>query len=165
MTETDLSIPLPDDPDTDVAETPSGQPKPVHLQPEFAALVFVGGALGVAAREGLILAIPDLGAVPLAILVINLTGALLLGLLLEGLSRRGPDRGRRRAARLLVGTGFMGGFTTYSAPAADSAALIGAGSVGVGIAYALVTVIVGACATWAGILLGIVIRRARKANR
>ncbi len=38
----------------------------------------------------------------------------MLGALLESLARRGPDEGRRRAIRLLVGTGGLGGFTTYS---------------------------------------------------
>lgn len=51
----------------------------------------------------------------------------------------------------MVGTGFMGGFTTYSALAADTAGLLGGGRVGVGIAYGLGTVLVGGLATWAGI--------------
>lgn len=144
---------LPLDPDLDAAETPSGASRPIHLRPGALLLVFAGGTLGTAAREALSLAFPPLDGIPYAIFGINITGALLLGVLLESLVRRGPDRGGRQRLRLLLGTGVMGGFTTYSALALDSARLIGSGSIGAGTAYGIGTVIVGAAATWAGIAL------------
>jgi fluoride exporter len=52
---------------------------------------------------------------PLATLLINLAGAFLLGVLLERLGRARGEPQRRRLVRLLAGTGFLGGFTTYSA--------------------------------------------------
>ncbi|MCS0499184.1 fluoride efflux transporter FluC [Protaetiibacter mangrovi] len=152
---------LPLDPDTDVVELPPGPPQPAHLRPALLALVFAGGALGTAAREGLGLVIPADGGVPWAVLAANLAGAFLLGALLEALVRRGPDHGIRRNLRLLVGTGFMGGFTTYSALATDSAALVGAGSGWLALAYAVGTVVVGALATAAGILIAAATHRAR----
>lgn len=130
---------------------PTRQP---HLRPGPVGLVLLGGTAGTAAREALSLAFPPVNGIPVAIFAVNLTGAFLLGLLLEALIRRGPDRGRRRGLRLLLGTGFMGGFTTYSALAADTALLLGSGSAGAGIAYGLATVALGALATWTGILLG-----------
>lgn len=128
--------------------------RPIHLRPASIGLVFVGGTLGTAAREALALAFPPVDGVPYTILAINVTGAFLLGLLLALLQWRGLDRGPRRAARLLVGTGFMGGFTTYSALAVDSAALIGGAAPWVGAVYGLATVLIGAIATLAGIALG-----------
>ncbi|TFD70476.1 CrcB family protein [Cryobacterium sp. Hb1] len=80
--------------------------------------------------------------------------ALLLGVLLEALARRGTNAGRRRTARLLLGTGLLGGFTTYSALATDSVLLLQDGATGVAIAYGLGSVLFGGVATWLGILIG-----------
>nr|WP_197471607.1 CrcB family protein [Microbacterium oleivorans] len=128
--------------------------RPVHLAWPSILLVLIGGTVGTAAREGLSLAIPSVGGIPVAILAINIVGALFLGALLEALARRGPDLGRRRALRLLLGTGFAGGFTTYSALAVDSGLLLTDGDPIAGILYAVGTVVVGALATVAGIALG-----------
>lgn len=150
---------LPVDPDVDVDESPTGEPRPVHLRLSSLAFVFVGGTVGVAAREGLTLAVPVVGGFPWVIFAINLAGAFLLGFLLDALVRRGPDHGRRRTLRLLLGTGFMGGFTTYSALATDTASLLSAGAVGTGIGYSVGTVILGGIATWAGILVATLTHR------
>lgn len=145
---------LPEDPDLGVDQGSEGHARPVHLRLPYLGLVFVGGTLGTATREALSLALPPVNGIPYAIFGVNIVGAFLLGLLLEALSHRGPDHGHRRTLRLLLGTGFMGGFTTYSALAADSAVLIGHGASGTGIAYALATVLVGAIASWGGIAVG-----------
>lgn len=151
MSGKDAELPL--DPDLDAAESASGAPRPIHLRPGALMLVFVGGTLGTAAREALSLAFPPIDGIPYAILGINITGALLLGVLLESLVRRGPDRGGRQRLRLLLGTGMLGGFTTYSALAVDTAHLVGSGSAGMGAAYGIGTVLLGAVATWVGIAL------------
>lgn len=151
MSQNDADLPL--DPDLDAAESASGSPRPIHLRPGALLLVFVGGTIGTAAREALSLAFPPLDGIPYAIFGINITGALLLGVLLESLVRRGPDRGGRQRLRLLLGTGALGGFTTYSALATDTAHLIGSGSAGIGMAYGVGTVLIGAVATWGGIAL------------
>lgn len=129
---------------------------PVHLRLPYLGLALIGGTLGTAAREAIALAFPSASGIPWAILAVNILGAFLLGLLLDSLARMGPDEGRRRRLRILVGTGFMGGFTTYSALATDTASLLGAGDVGAGIAYGLGTVIIGGLATWAGIAVATV---------
>ena len=156
---------LPDDPDLEAAETPAGAPRPVHLRPGHLLLVAAGGALGTAARAALAEAFPPVDGVPYTILAINVGGAFLLGMLLDLLARRGPDRGRRRTLRLLIGTGFLGGFTTYSALAADSAVLIGHGMAGAGIGYALATLFIGAGMTWAGMAVGGLLHRTRERRR
>ena len=84
----------------------------------------------------------------------NLAGAFVLGALLEHLAARGPDEGRRRALRLTLGTGFCGGFTTYSALAVDTDGLLRAGQAGPALAYALGTVALGLAASALGIAVG-----------
>lgn len=125
--------------------------RPLHLRLAYLGLAVLGGTLGTAAREAISLSVPDLAGIPVAILGINILGAFLLGVLLAGLSRLGPDAGARRRVRIVLGTGFMGGFTTYSALAADTAGLLVEGRVGAGVLYGLTTVVIGGLATWAGI--------------
>jgi fluoride exporter len=59
-----------------------------------------------------------------------------------------------------VGTGFLGGFTTYSALAVDTVQLLRFGEVALATAYAFGTLLLGATATW----LGIVVGRARRSR-
>ena len=125
-----------------------------HLRPSMLVVVAIGGTVGTAAREGVSLAVPTSGGLPLAILLINVVGAFALGLLLEALNRRGPDRGRRRLLRLGLGTGVCGGFTTYSTLAVGAAELLRAGGTGLGIADAVGSVLLGALASWLGVLAG-----------
>ncbi|WP_328698798.1 fluoride efflux transporter FluC [Brevibacterium rongguiense] len=142
----------------------SGSVRPPHLRLRFLALVCAGGAAGTALRAGLTLAVPHLGRVPLAILTANLVGAFALGWLLEALALRGPDEGPRRAARLGLGTGLIGSFTTYSALSADTAALLGAASpaeVLAGLAYGLGSVLAGLAAAFAGIACAAALHRRR----
>lgn len=158
----DATQPLPNDPDIEVEDAAT---RPPHLRPSYLAMVALGGAVGASAREGLSLAFPAVNGVPYTILAINVVGALLLGVLIESLARRGADHGRRRAARLLLGTGVLGGFTTYSALATATAQLVSDGRAGAGIAYGLATVLIGAIATWAGIALGVLTHGPSRAAR
>ncbi|MFF1881283.1 fluoride efflux transporter FluC [Pseudarthrobacter sp. NPDC058196] len=127
--------------------------RPVHLHPGFLLVVVAGGILGALARYGLGSILPAPGGWPVPTLAINLSGAFLLGLLLEALVRRGPDAGRLRLIRLFVGTGFMGAFTTYSTLALETNTLFGAGRVTDALLYVGVSVVAGAAATVAGIRL------------
>lgn len=127
------------------------QPPPVHLHWRSVLLVFVGGAIGTTVRYLLTLAVPPMLGLPVITFVINVTGAFVLGWLLEALALRGPDEGRRRDVRLFAGTGILGGYTTYSAFAVDTDGLLVAANVGGGLLYAAATVVVGAAATVAGI--------------
>lgn len=127
-------------------------------------LVALGGAAGSAARAGVTLAIP--GAPLAATLLVNVVGAFALALLVGVLDGAGPGPGEeewppaqrqrrrhRHRARLLLGTGFCGGFTTYSAVALQSAELIGDSAPLVAAAYMLGTLVVGTLATVAGLVL------------
>lgn len=157
-----LTPQLPVDSDLEVNETSRGPLSPVHLHPRYLVIVAIGGAMGTALRELISLASPPVLGVSTATFAINVLGALLLGAFLESLSRRGVDEGRRRTVRLLLGTGALGGFTTYSALAVDSATLISTDHAGVGLAYAVTTVVIGAMATWTGIVAAAALHRARQ---
>lgn len=144
--------PLPHDPDLEADEDPSGEPLPVHLTPFFIALVATGGTLGSLSRYGVEQLAGTPGGRPAGTLTVNLVGAFALGVLLEWLAVRGSDRSHRRAVRLLIGTGFLGGFTTYSALAVETDGLLRDGRVALAIAYALTTVVVGLLASLAGVV-------------
>jgi len=116
-------------------------------------LVAVGGALGTGARHLLSEAITDANGVPHGIMVVNPTGALLIGVLVETLAMTVRDPHRHRRAHLLLTTGIMGGYTTYSGLALGAAALIREGRPMAAVAYGFITVLVGALATATGIWL------------
>jgi len=122
-------------------------------------LVFIGGVAGTAAREALTLALPMAGDIPFATWAINVAGSLILGFLLGVLVSGGS--GLHRGLRLAVGTGFCGGFTTYSTLAVQSSDLARGGQWGGGIGYAFGTLLVGALAAWAGIAVGAATARRR----
>ncbi len=132
-----------------------------HLRPPLILLVILGGTLGTASREALGLWIAPVGSFPLAIFLINVVGSFALGLLLEGLVHGDADSGRRRNVRLFAGTGFLGGFTTYSALATGTDLLVRSGEVGTGILYAVGTLVLGLVAAWAGILVAAFAHRRR----
>jgi CrcB protein len=127
-------------------------PRPAHLSWANIGLVAVGGAIGTGLRYLIITLVPKWAGVPVATLGINVTGAFLLGVLLELLADHGIDTGWSRRVRLGVGTGGLGGFTTYSALATETATLAAAHP-GRAIAYALGTVLIGGAASIAGIWL------------
>lgn len=126
--------------------------RPLHVRPAALAQVIVGGVLGAASREAVEQALPThSGDFPLATWLINLTGAFVLGVLLEALARAGDDAGWRRTVRLTAGTGYVGAFTTYSTFAVESDLLVRGGHAGVAMAYVVVTVLGGLLAVTAGI--------------
>lgn len=119
----------------------------------LALLVGAGGCLGTLVRALLEAAFgADRGHLPLMTLTINLAGSVVLGMLLEGLARTGEDAGLRKALRLGVGTGVIGGFTTYSTFAVETDRLLGGGSPVLGLVYAVVSVSAGLLCAVAGIL-------------
>lgn len=132
---------------------------PVFLRPSSLLLVFAGGVLGTLLREIVTLVVPPVGRLPLGVLLVNLLGAFLLGLLLESLAHRGPETPSGLRARLFLGTGLLGGFTTYSTLAEAVAALVAGGAPGLAAAYGVGTVVLGAVATGAGVLLAGLRRR------
>jgi CrcB protein len=121
--------------------------------------VVAGGSLGTLARYGLEQLLPAPGGLPLATFLINVSGAFALGWLLEHLAAAGPDAGARRAVRLTAGTGFLGGFTTYSALAVDAVFLLDAGRTASGLLYLAATLLLGFAAALCGMAAAVRTRR------
>lgn len=115
-------------------------------------LIGIGGAAGTLLRFGIEAAVPvGANGWPSATFVINITGALVLAAFLELLVLTGPDSGWRRRLRLTVGTGMLGGFTTYSSFMVEAALLGGAGQYLIAFGYAALSVVLGFTASWIGI--------------
>lgn len=115
-------------------------------------VILAGGTAGTAVRAAIEEAVPAVpGAWPWATFLVNLSGALVLGALLEILVRSGPDEGGRRLIRLGVGTGVLGGYTTYSTFAVEVTERTTAAAPLLGLSYAVATVVLGALAAAAGL--------------
>ena len=118
-----------------------------------------GGVLGALARWGVGEALPHSpGAWPWATVLVNLTGCLVLGVLLAALFARHPDS---RWLRPFLGTGVLGGYTTFSTFAVDAVQLTDAGAAGTAALYVVVSVVGGVLAAAAGVALGRALGAAR----
>lgn len=116
-------------------------------------LVFVGGGLGAVLREFLMLMVPQGSrGFPLDILVANLVASFLLGLVAALHSRRVASDG----AYALIGTGAMGGLSTFSSFAYGSVVLMSASSMSafVASAYVVISLVLGYGAVIVGKKLG-----------
>lgn len=111
-------------------------------------LVGMGGALGACARYG-VGRLLGAGAWPSATFLVNILGGLLMGLLAGWLAARGGNEG----ARLFLGVGVLGGFTTFSAFSLEIMLLLEKGAVNLAFAYALLSVILSVAALFAGLWL------------
>jgi fluoride exporter len=132
-------------------DLPAPGPHPSPLR--AAAVVGSGGALGALARAGLAELWPHrLDAWPWATVLTNSTGSSLLGVLLVVLAARYP---RDRFARPLLGTGVLGGYTTFSTFSVDAAQLIRFDRPGVALGYVVASV----AAILLGCVLGLVLAR------
>jgi len=146
----------------------AGSPTPTHtipglrvvhlpVRPAWLGLILVGGSAGTALRAWLEATFaPATGQWPWVTFAINLGGAFLLGALLEVLAQSGRDRGWRRGMRLGLGTGLLGGFTTYSTFSVEILQLVRSDAWMVGLAYGLTSVVGGVLA--AGLALRLVRR-------
>lgn len=120
---------------------------------QAAFLVFVGGGLGSVGRW-----LVGLGAArwlgngfPFGTLAVNVIGCFVMGVLARMVPL--PDLGGQ-SARLLLMTGFLGGFTTFSAFALDAAGLwIGEASLKA-FGYVLMSVLFSLAAVAVGLWVG-----------
>ncbi|MFI9200273.1 fluoride efflux transporter CrcB [Streptomyces sp. NPDC053048] len=110
--------------------------------------VSLGGGAGAAARYGAGLLWPTTpGAFPWTTLGINAVGCALIGVLLVTITEAGTPH---RLARPFLGTGVLGGFTTFSTYAVDIEELVAEGRVVTALAYAAGTVLAAMAAVWLG---------------
>ena len=115
-------------------------------------LVAAGGAAGASARHLVGMAsLRAFGAgFPVGTLTVNILGCLLMGVFIGLLTVRFQGS---ESLRLFVATGFLGGFTTFSAFSLDFQVLWDRGEVGLAIGYVAGSVILSLSALAAGMWL------------
>ena len=138
----------PVDPDVDLG-VPAQRREfaPPHRAAVLAAIA-VGGVAGAEARYGLGLAVPHgPGQWPWATLLINVSGCLLIGVLMVVLLEVGHPH---PLVRPLLGVGVLGGYTTFSTYATDALDLLRAGHLGAAVGYFLLTPVLAVAAVAVG---------------
>lgn len=115
--------------------------------------VAVGGAAGALARYGTVVAYQRFApsTFPLAILTVNVLGSLLFGLMWAYAEDRDWIS---ENMRLLVLTGFLGSFTTFSTFAFDEAMFIRSGSWAIFVANLLISNTAALAAVFIGFRVG-----------
>jgi CrcB protein len=135
--------------DPDVGSDAVTAPSPVILL----TVIGLGGAVGTLARYELGRAWPTAGSYGFswATFVANLSGAFLLGLLIAACGRWWPNAHYLRPA---LGTGLLGGYTTFSTYMVETVLRLDHGHAGVALVYLLATLGGGLTAALAGLALG-----------
>ncbi len=115
-------------------------------------IVALGGAAGAASRHMVgMWAMRLMGTeFPWGTLAVNIVGSLVMGIFIELLALRFQGSNE---LRLLVATGFLGGFTTFSAFSLDVVTLWERGEAGLAAAYILASVIASIGALFLGLAL------------
>ena len=111
--------------------------------------VFVGGGLGAALRHAVNrTSLAYLGpAFPYGTLIVNVVGGLLIGVLAEVFLVKG---GGSQEFRLFLTTGFLGGFTTFSAFSLDAALMWQRGDYATLASYIVASVLLSIAALFVG---------------
>ena len=115
-------------------------------------VVFLGGGLGAGARHLTGLAALRLfgPGYPSGTLIVNVFGSLAMGIFIALLGR---NIQATNELRLLIATGFLGGFTTFSAFSLDVAVMWERGATTAAFIYVLASVLLSLTAIFAGLWL------------
>ncbi|HET9380778.1 MAG TPA: CrcB family protein [Streptomyces sp.] len=113
------------------------------------AVVALGGAAGAAARHAASLAWPGPpGGFPWTTMGVNILGCALIGVLMAAVTELPAPH---RLARPFLGTGVLGGFTTFSTYAVDVQRLLDAGRTATALAYLAATPVAAVLAVWSAV--------------
>ncbi len=127
---------------------PEPPPLPLRLSVATLLVIFAGGAIGTVSRYLLDSYHPfPSGHFPLTTLIINLTGSLVIGLLMPLMERAAPAF---QLIRPFLVVGILGGWTTYSTLAVDGDLLFKGAHTGLALGYLAATVIGGITLVLAG---------------
>ena len=120
---------------------------------ERIVLIGLAGAFGALSRYGIQSGVNELLGRPsvLGTLIVNLSGAFLLGLLLATTADRDVISPAWRTAGAV---GFLGAYTTFSTLMFDSISRVEAGDVAAAVANLAASVCLGLIAVYAGLVLG-----------
>ena len=117
--------------------------------------VAAGGAIGALARLGVNAAVPNRGlGFVWATFAENVTGCLLIGALMVVATELWPagTYPHGHLVRPFLGTGVLGGFTTFSAYTCDARALLAGGRAGTAMLYLAATLTAGLAAVVVGMI-------------
>jgi CrcB protein len=114
--------------------------------------IALGGAIGALSRYGLMSLVSHLAGsrLPWGTLIVNVSGALLIGVLYVLVSEKML---LSNEARALLIVGFLGAFTTFSTFSLDTMLLIQQGWLMQAVGYMLASVMICVLATWLGMAL------------
>lgn len=139
-------------PSVEVAEVPTTMRSPGR--PPLGVLVAVGtgGTLGALARYGIGRGWPVASAeFPWSTFVINVSGSLLLGVIVTLVIERWPPT---RYVRPFACIGICGGYTTWSTFMTEAALLVRDDRAVIALLYVAASLVIGLAASYAGIGLG-----------
>jgi fluoride exporter len=116
------------------------------------AVVAIGGALGAVARYAVTLLVARfwMGAFPLATFLINVSGSFILGFFTTFVVEKST---LDPIWRLLVATGFVGAYTTFSTFEYETQALTETGATMIAVANVVGSVFAGFAAVQLGVML------------
>ncbi len=144
---------IPLDPDVDFGPDGDVEPGQSQRRTRRAELVIVialacGGVLGAVSRYAVSLALPtETARFPWGTFLINVSGSAALGFILVLVIEHFP---RARLVRPVIGTGFLGAYTTFSTFTVEATDLIRAGHPETALAYLGASVFAGLLAVWMG---------------
>jgi CrcB protein len=145
---------FPVDPDVTPADlplVPQGAGRFLRSRRRVLIAISVGGATGALARSAVAEALPhDPGRFPWSTFCANVAGCFLIGVLMVVVVERWSHR---PLARPFLGTGVLGGFTTFSTYAVDTRGLLAAGQPALAASYLVGTLVVGLLAVVVGLRL------------
>jgi CrcB protein len=115
-------------------------------------LIFIGGGLGSALRHGVNQAAAQfLGSgFPYGTLTVNIVGSFIMGVVAGYFAFKGEAT---QPWRLLLTTGILGGFTTFSTFSLDVALLYECGVLGMAVLYVVASVGVALAGLFAGLFI------------
>ncbi|MEP1934991.1 MAG: fluoride efflux transporter CrcB [Roseibium sp.] len=116
-------------------------------------LVMLGGGLGAGSRHLVsMITLRLFGAgFPVGTLAVNVVGSLAMGLFIGWLVRH--EVGNLQTLRYFVATGFLGGFTTFSAFSLDTSVLWERGDTQLALTYVLASVVLSIAGVFAGLMI------------
>lgn len=110
-------------------------------------LVMIGGFFGTMSRFAVSERLHTEGDFPFATFFVNLIGCFALGWLLTYISRKTNIKSEYA---LIIGTGFIGSFTTFSTFTVETVTLFGQGFLLPAVTYVAASVILGLLMTYCG---------------
>jgi len=120
-------------------------------QGSVVAVVAAGGAVGASARYGATLLRPtQTGGFPWTTFWVNVVGCFAIGVLMVVIT---DARDAHPLVRPFLGTGVLGGFTTFSTYAADIQGLMDEGRPRTALAYLAATLVSALAAVWLAVTL------------